>query len=234
MKVNEIIRARRKELGLTLKQVADKLGVSESLISRYESNDVKNMGIDKLIPLAKVLKTTPAYLMGWEEDKTSSNELSYDMIAEPSASYYEKTTYEKLIPVEIVEIPMYGKASAGNGYINLEQEIGSYTIPKHIFKKGIFAIRVSGDSMTGIDKSIPDGSTAVVDPELCSDPINLNNKVCVFEYNDETYIKQLIIDKQGIIRLRSFNPEYDDIIVLNEKLLLCKGRVIRTFVENQW
>lgn len=69
MKVNEIIRARRKELGLTLKQVADKLGVSESLISRYESNDVKNMGIDKLIPLAKVLKTTPAYLMGWENNK---------------------------------------------------------------------------------------------------------------------------------------------------------------------
>lgn len=230
MKVNEIIRARRKELGLTLKQVADKLGVSESLISRYESNDVKNMGIDKLIPLAKVLKTTPAYLMGWEEDKTSSNELSYDMIAEPSAQY----SYEKLIPVEIVEIPMFGKASAGNGYINLEQEIGSYTIPKHIYKKGIFAIRVSGDSMTGIDKSIPDGSTAVVDPELCTDPINLNNKVCVFEYDDETYIKQLIIDKQGIIRLRSFNPEYDDIIVLNEKLLSCKGRVIRTFVENQW
>lgn len=237
MKVNEIIRARRKELGLTLKQVADKLGVSESLISRYESNDVKNMGIDKLIPLAKVLKTTPAYLMGWEEDKTYFNELSYNnsSIAEATAPYnYEKTTYEKLIPVEIVEIPMYGKASAGNGYINLEQEIGSYTIPKHIYKKGIFAIRVSGDSMTGIDKSIPDGSTAIVDPELCSDPINLNNKVCVFEYDDETYIKQLIIDKQGIIRLRSFNPEYDDIIVLNEKLLLCKGRVIRTFVENQW
>ena len=239
MKVNEIIRARRKELGLTLKQVADKLGVSESLISRYESNDVKNMGIDKLIPLAKILKTTPAYLMGWEDEKNHSEKTPYNevSVAEPQVQYNisnKKITYEKLIPIEIVEIPMYGKASAGNGYINLEQEIGSYTIPKHIYKKGIFAIRVSGDSMTGIDKSIPDGSTAIVDPELCSDPINLNNKVCVFEYDDETYIKQLIIDKQGIIRLRSFNSEYDDIIVLNEKLLLCKGRVIRTFVENQW
>lgn len=239
MKVNEIIRARRKELGLTLKQVADKLGVSESLISRYESNDVKNMGIDKLIPLAKILKTTPAYLMGWEDEKKHSEKTPYNevSVAEPQEQYNisnKKITYEKLIPIEIVEIPMYGKASAGNGYINLEQEIGSYTIPKHIYKKGIFAIRVSGDSMTGIDKSIPDGSTAVVDPELCTDPINLNNKVCVFEYNDETYIKQLIIDKQGIIRLRSFNSDYDDIIVLNEKLLLCKGRVIRTFVENQW
>lgn len=239
MKVNEIIRARRKELGLTLKQVADKLGVSESLISRYESNDVKNMGIDKLIPLAKILKTTPAYLMGWEDEKNHSEKTPYNEVSvvEPQEQYNisnKKITYEKLIPIEIVEIPMYGKASAGNGYINLEQEIGSYTIPKHIYKKGIFAIRVSGDSMTGIDKSIPDGSTAVVDPELCTDPINLNNKVCVFEYNDETYIKQLIIDKQGIIRLRSFNLDYDDIIVLNEKLLLCKGRVIRTFVENQW
>ena len=67
MKVNEIIKNRRKELGLTLKDVANELNVSESLISRYESNDVKNMGIDKLIPLAKVLKTTPTYLMGWED-----------------------------------------------------------------------------------------------------------------------------------------------------------------------
>ena len=43
MEVNEIIKKRRKELGLTLKQVAEQLGVSESLISRYESKDVKNM-----------------------------------------------------------------------------------------------------------------------------------------------------------------------------------------------
>lgn len=69
MKINERIKARRKELGLTLKQVAEKLNVSESLISRYESNDVKNMGIDKITPLAKVLKTTPSYLMGWSENE---------------------------------------------------------------------------------------------------------------------------------------------------------------------
>ena len=69
MKINERIKARRKELGLTLKQVAEKLNVTESLISRYESNDVKNMGIDKIAPLAKILKTTPSYLMGWTENE---------------------------------------------------------------------------------------------------------------------------------------------------------------------
>ena len=75
MKINERIKARRKELGLTLKQVSEKLNVSESLISRYESNDVKNMGIDKIEPLAKVLKTTPAYLMGWTEDEKQKPEI---------------------------------------------------------------------------------------------------------------------------------------------------------------
>ena len=63
MQINEIIKKRRKELGLTLKQVAEQLGVSESLISRYESKDVKNMGIDKIAPLAEILKCTPAYLI---------------------------------------------------------------------------------------------------------------------------------------------------------------------------
>lgn len=75
METSEIIKKRRKELGLTLKQVAEKLGVSESLISRYESKDVKNMGIDKIIPLAEVLKCSPAYLMGWEEEKNLRNKL---------------------------------------------------------------------------------------------------------------------------------------------------------------
>ncbi len=74
MKVNEIIKKRRKELGLTLKDVAQELGVSESLISRYESNDVKNMGIDKLTPLAKVLNCSPAYLMGWTDFTSTLNE----------------------------------------------------------------------------------------------------------------------------------------------------------------
>ena len=164
------------------------------------------------------LNITKSMISRWENN-----------LSEPSSKFITALT-----PIEILEIPMYGKASAGTGYINLSEEIGSYPVPQNIYRKGIFAIKVSGESMTGLDKSIPDGAIAIVDPELCSNPISLNGKVCVFEYNDETYIKQLIIDKQGIIRLRSFNPGYDDIIVLNTELLYCKGRVIRTFVENQW
>ena len=54
--IGNVIKERRKELNLSLKDIAEKLNVSESLISRYESGDVKNMGIDKIIPLSEILQ----------------------------------------------------------------------------------------------------------------------------------------------------------------------------------
>lgn len=96
MKINEIIKQRRKELGLTLKQVAEKLGVSESLISRYESKDVKNMGIDKIAPLAKILKCSPAYLMGWEEEPTKPID---PIIEEYKLSPEEIVEFEKVMSI---------------------------------------------------------------------------------------------------------------------------------------
>lgn len=95
MKINEIIRKRRKELGLTLKQVAEELGVSESLISRYESSEVKNMGIDKIKPLAKILKCEPEYLMGWTEDN-KKQETQDDIITTYNLTPDELLEYEKI------------------------------------------------------------------------------------------------------------------------------------------
>ena len=69
MDINERIKARRLALGLTLRDVSIALDVAESTISRYESSNIQNMGIDKIKALADVLQCTPAYLMGWEEEK---------------------------------------------------------------------------------------------------------------------------------------------------------------------
>lgn len=54
--IGNFIKNKRKELNLTLKDIADKLEVSESLISRYESGNVKKIGMDKLIPLSEILQ----------------------------------------------------------------------------------------------------------------------------------------------------------------------------------
>lgn len=68
MEINKIIKQRRLELELTLKDVSNALGIAESTVSRYESSDIRNMGIDKIEALAKVLQCSPSYLMGWENE----------------------------------------------------------------------------------------------------------------------------------------------------------------------
>ena len=82
MNVQDIIKRRRLELELTLKDVAKALGVAEATVSRYESGEIQNMGIDKVEALSRVLRCSPGYLMGWEENPNpSSNEEEMLLIA---------------------------------------------------------------------------------------------------------------------------------------------------------
>ena len=47
MRTNDLIRMRRLELDMTMKELAAKVGVSEGTISRWESGDIENMKRDK-------------------------------------------------------------------------------------------------------------------------------------------------------------------------------------------
>lgn len=73
MEVGRRIKERRKSLGLSAETVADRMGVSPATVYRYESSDIMNMGIDKLKLIADALETTPAYLMGWNEESYSNS-----------------------------------------------------------------------------------------------------------------------------------------------------------------
>lgn len=63
MKVNELIANRRKELGLTLEEVANKVGVSKSTVKKWESGFIKNMRRDKMGLLAEALQLSPMDLL---------------------------------------------------------------------------------------------------------------------------------------------------------------------------
>ncbi len=63
MNIYERLRERRKELGLTMLEVANRVGVSEGTISRWESGDIANMRRDKIVSLAKALKVHPSFIM---------------------------------------------------------------------------------------------------------------------------------------------------------------------------
>lgn len=69
MKVNEIIKKRREELGYSLRDLSEMVGVNSSTIMRWERGDIANMKRDKIASLAKALRISPAVIMGWEEPK---------------------------------------------------------------------------------------------------------------------------------------------------------------------
>ena len=90
------IKSLRQEKGLTLEQVADVVGVGKSTVRKWETGMIANMRRDKIADLAKALGTTPAYLMGWNEDDTKK---------ELSPSEPELTEGEKLMLELFRQIP---------------------------------------------------------------------------------------------------------------------------------
>jgi transcriptional regulator with XRE-family HTH domain len=64
--IKGILKNRRIELGLTMADVAKAVGVSEATVSRWESGNIANMKRSRIAALAKVLKISPAVIMGYE------------------------------------------------------------------------------------------------------------------------------------------------------------------------
>lgn len=69
MDIGERIKRRREELGMTQDELARAAGYkSRSSINKIEI-DGRGIPQPKIEALAKALKVTPAYLMGWEEEE---------------------------------------------------------------------------------------------------------------------------------------------------------------------
>lgn len=66
MTVGERIKDLRLKSGISQVNFADKINVSKQTLYKYENNIITNIPSDKIELMAKVLHTTPAYLMGWE------------------------------------------------------------------------------------------------------------------------------------------------------------------------
>ncbi|WP_311649908.1 helix-turn-helix domain-containing protein [Selenomonas artemidis] len=79
--LNEILSERRKELGLTLDEVATFVGVNKATVSRWESGGIDNMRLDKIPKLAKILKLSPALIMGmhWEPGPIHRDPIPYQL-----------------------------------------------------------------------------------------------------------------------------------------------------------
>lgn len=77
--VGENIKKRRKELNLSVDEVAKRLNKNRATIYRYENNDIENMPITVLNRLSEILKISPMVLMGWKE---SSVQKKYNQLTD--------------------------------------------------------------------------------------------------------------------------------------------------------
>ena len=78
--IGKNIANRRIELGLTQEELAKKMGYkSKTSINKIEKG-VNDIPQTKIVKFAEVLRTTPAYLMGWEKVEKKNNAIA-DIVA---------------------------------------------------------------------------------------------------------------------------------------------------------
>lgn len=93
MTLGDRIRIKREQARLTQEELAIKTGTKKQTISKYENGIITDIPLSKLDMIAKVLNTTPIYLLGWEESssKTSSQQQELiNLIMQMSSDEVEK------------------------------------------------------------------------------------------------------------------------------------------------
>lgn len=203
--VQDKIKKRRKELGLSLEDVAKALNVNRSTVLRYESKSIEKMPIDVIPPLAKILKCSPEYLMGWEDDKLKPINIIYD-------DYFPLHYCTNL--------------SAGSPTELLEAEPDAVVYVPIKFqnrKKRLHAFQVNGTSMNNV---IQDGSIVVA--EEVPDTVLKEGTIVVAWLDGEATVKRLYPgDSQVMLMPDSSDKAHHPIIInTDEKQIYILGRVI--------
>lgn len=139
MEFNEIVglrlRNKRKEKDLSMKELGERVGLSEATIQRYETGQIKGVDINLINAFAKTLGTTSAYLMGWTDEEYSPKKKG-------------------------VKIPVLGRVAAGIPIEMIEDVIDTEEITEDMARRGnYFALKITGDSMT---PRIWDGDVVIV------------------------------------------------------------------------
>lgn len=176
MNINE----QRKKLNLTLKDVADYVGVSEATVSRWESGNIANMRRDRISALAEILKVSPIDIMGITESDESPQLTSKGIL-----------------------IPVLGYVRAGVPIEAVEEILDYEEISQEQARTGdFFALKIKGDSM---EPKISEGDVVIVRKQSTVE----NGELAVVLVNgDDATVKKFYRSNNGI-KLVSTNPKFD-------------------------
>ena len=188
MELQDVIRIRRKELGLSLEQIAQSCGVGKSIVAKWERGDVKNIRRDNLAALADVLHVSPLVLMEREE-----------FIPNPI------TDIPGIIPLEPMDrIPLLGAIACGDPILAQENIEDYIDLPRTI--KADFALTCEGDSM--IDAGIKDGDVVYIR----SQPEVQNGQIAAVLVDGESATLKRFFFNDGVVTLMAANQSYSPIV----------------------
>lgn len=133
-KIGMRIKEARKAQKITLKELGNSVGISESTTKRYEDGQIKGVDVNIIKKFAAALNVSPAWLMG------------YDTPAAPRKKG--------------VKIPVLGYVAAGIPFEAIENVIDEEEIDEVLASKGdFFGLVIHGESM---EPEICDGDTVIV------------------------------------------------------------------------
>ena len=203
----EKLKARRKELKLTQKDIADKLGISYQAYSTWERG-VKQPSKEKVKKLEQILDVPIGYFTEFEivrlynalSDKGKGQALRY------VRKLVQKEQCKNVVPIaeKLYEYHVYEKMSAGIGSsVYNDQDYDTVYFDEELAHD--FASWVSGDSM---EPKYKNGSVALIRET----GFDYDGAVYAVVCNSQTYIKRVYLEEHGL-RLVSINSKYKDIFI---------------------
>ncbi len=98
MSLGENIKKRRKELDLSVDDLAKAINKNRATVYRYENGDIESLPIDILVPLSQALRVSPADLMyGFDSDSTFNREKAIQAIPDTTLDRLSKLSYPDLL-----------------------------------------------------------------------------------------------------------------------------------------
>lgn len=204
MTIGERIHELRLKRGMTLEELGKFAKISRQTLSRYENSIITNIPSDMIEVLARVLRTSPAYLMGWEDvvpietdDTTSGVRFLGDIAAGFDVVANEEYEYLR-VPTEWLG----GKPTSA-----------------------FFALRVKGASMYPM---FCEGDEILC---LSTPDMGRSGRIGVIVYGEDEATLKRIVYKPGEdwLELVPINPEYAPRRIEGTDLEQCRvlGRVLR-------
>lgn len=193
MTIGERMRQRRKEIGLSADQVAERLGVDRTTLYRYERGAISKVPSDVLAKVAQILFTSPAYLMGL------------------SVETDRQFNFDNIYQIDTKRFPLLGEVACGQPILATE-EVELY-VEAGANIRADFCLCCKGDSM--INARIYDGDIVFVRKQSTVE----NGEIAVVIIEDEATLKRVFYyPEKGKLILQAENPAYEPFVYVGDEI----------------